>query len=64
MLRVGGAVGRTRHSVSFLAEFVGAAGRAHALSLYAPAGRTPGLAGMASYDVALARITQVRITQV
>ena len=59
MLRVQGSVGRTRRSVSFLAEFVGAAGRALALSLYARAGRTPGLAGTASYDVALAQITQV-----
>lgn len=38
--------------MSFLAEFVGAAGRAHALSLYARAGRTPGLTGTTSYDVA------------
>lgn len=37
--------------MSFLAEFVGAAGRAHALSLYARAGRIPGLAGTTSYDV-------------
>ena len=48
--------------MSFLAEFVGAAGRAHALSLYARAGRTPGLAGTASYDVTLERITQARVT--
>ena len=45
--------------VSFLEEFVCDAGRALALSLYARAGRTPGLAGTASYDVALAQITQV-----
>ena len=49
--------------MSFLAEFVGAAGRAHALLLYARAGRTPGLAGTTSYDVTLARITQAWITQ-